>query len=176
MATFTDRMLGAARLDGHTFEEIENGAGATGQALGVVALSSLAAGIGTGGHLGTIAAGVLVSIGAWYVWAFLTYLIGTRLLPEPQTRATHSELLRTIGFASAPGILRVLGVVPFLRGLVFLVAAIWMLVAGVVAVRHALDYESTWRAVGVVLIGWVIQWVILAIVFAIVGVPVDPAV
>jgi hypothetical protein len=105
------------------------------------------------------------------VWSFLTYYIGTRLLPAPQTQASYSELLRTIGFSSSPGIIRVLAVVQGLREIVFLAAGIWMLAAMVVAVRQALDYDSTWRAAGVCLIGWVIQTLILGIVLALTGVP-----
>ncbi len=85
------------------------------------------------------------------------------MLPEPQTRADHGELLRTIGFSSAPGLIRVLGIIPGLADLVFSVAGVWMLVAMVIAVRQALDYKSTWRAIGVCVVGWTIQAVILAI-------------
>ncbi|MGH7307697.1 MAG: YIP1 family protein [Candidatus Rokuibacteriota bacterium] len=164
MATLVDRVLGTARLAVAAYEEVENDTTANGQAVGVVVLSALAAGIGTGAGVRGLAVGVLVSLVAWYVWTFLTYWVGTRFLPEPQTNATHGELLRAIGFASGPGIIRVLGIVPPLRELVFLIAAVWMLVAGVVGVRQALDYRSTWRAVGVVAIGWIVQSVLLAIV------------
>jgi hypothetical protein len=95
----------------------------------------------------------------WYAWAFLTYFIGTKFLAEPQTRADHRELLRTIGFSSAPGLIRILGIIPVpgFRSLLFQVAAIWMLVAMVIAVRQALDYTSTGRAIGVCVIGWAVQ-------------------
>jgi hypothetical protein len=83
------------------------------------------------------------------------------LLPEPDTRADHGELLRTIGFASAPGLIRVFGIVPGLTAFVFAVAGGWMLVAMVIAVRQALDYKSTWRAIGVCVIGFVVQALIL---------------
>ena len=73
------------------------------------------------------------------------------------------QLLRTIGFAATPGMLRVLGVMPAVTLPVFGVTAVWMLAAMVVAVRQALDYQSTWRAVGVCVLGWV-----LAIVIAVV--------
>ncbi len=167
MATLVDRVLGTARLAPAAYEEVENDTTANGQAIGVVVLSALAAGIGTGAGVGGLVLGVLVSLAAWYVWTFLTYWVGTRLLPEPQTNATHGELLRAIGFASGPGIIRVLGIVPPLRELVFLIAAVWMLVAAVVGVRQALDYRSTWRAVGVVAIGWIVQSVLLAIVLTV---------
>ncbi len=88
-------------------------------------------------------AGVIASLLGWCLWSTLTYWIGTRILPEPTTRSSPGELLRTIGFAQAPGILRVLGVIPGLQVILALATAIWMLVAAVVAIRQALDYQST---------------------------------
>jgi hypothetical protein len=97
----------------------------------------------------------------------MTYLIGTKLLPEAQTRADPGELLRTIGFASSPGLIRVLGFIPGLGRLVFIVASIWMLVAMIIAVRQALDYQSTLRTIGVCFIGWIIQTVIFLLLSSI---------
>ncbi|MCH7772452.1 MAG: YIP1 family protein [Bacteroidetes bacterium] len=171
MTNFLDRMLRAAKLDVNLYEEVEADTGAMRQAMGVVVLSSIAAGIGviaTGG-LGGILMGTIAALISWYVWAFLTYYIGTKFLPEPQTRADLGELLRTIGFSSSPGLIRVLGIIPGLGGVVFIVASIWMLVAMVIAVRQALDYKSTLRAVGVVVIGWIIQTLIFVLLFSILG-------
>ncbi len=165
------RIVRAARLDIHLYEEVEADRSALGQASLVVILSSLAAGLAgmtTAGFTGLIVVTVAALLG-WYVWAWLTYLIGTRLFPEPQTSADLGELLRTIGFSSSPGLIRVLGVVPALAGAVNLVAGIWMLVAMVIAVRQALDYHSTWRAVGVCVVGWLVQFAILALIFSVFG-------
>ena len=163
MASLQDRMLRAAKLEPELYEEVEADQGALGQATAVVVLSAVAAGIGSIGSTGLmgILVGMLSALLGWYIWALLTYWIGTKLLPEPQTHADHGELLRTIGFASAPGLIRILGIIPGIRELVFLIAGIWMLVAMVIAVRQALDYTSTLRAVGVCLIGWLIQGLIL---------------
>ena len=173
MASIQERMIRAARLDAELYEEVEADQGAMGQAMGVVILSGVAAGIGNfanGGLLGA-ATGTIAALAGWYVWAFLTYFIGTRFFPEPQTRADHGELLRTIGFSSAPGLVRVLGIIPGMTGLVFSVAGIWMLVAMVIAVRQALDYKSTWRAIGVCVVGWSIQALILAVAVSMFGGP-----
>ena len=163
MMSFTQRVIGAAKLDVHTYEEVEADTTAMGQAMGVVALSSVAAGIGAVGQQGTagLFGGLVAALLGWLLWAGLTYFIGTRILPTPQTHADWGELLRTTGFASAPGILRILGIVPGLTGLVFSVTSVWMLAAFVVAVRQALDYTSTGRAVGVCLIGWLVNGAIL---------------
>ncbi len=173
MPSIQDRMLRAAKLDAQLYEEVEADQGAMGQATAVVLLSSLAAGVGNfanGGVLGLVIGTVGALVG-WYIWAYLTYFIGTRWLAEPQTRADAGELLRTIGFSSAPGVIRVLGIVPGLNALVFAVAGIWMLVAMVIAVRQALDYHSTGRAIGVCVIGWLVQAAILVVVVSIVGAP-----
>jgi hypothetical protein len=171
MASFTERMIRAAKLDVNLYEEVEADKNAMGQAMGVVILSSVAAGIGTIGTTGLkgLVFGTIAALAAWYIWAFLTYFIGTRLLPEPQTKADYGELLRTIGFSSSPGVLRVVGIIPMLGAIVNFVAGIWMLVAMVIAVRQALDYKSTWRAVGVCIIGWIIQIALFALVVGLLG-------
>lgn len=173
MTTFINRMVLAAKLNVAVYEEVEADRTALPQAMGVVILSSVAAGIGSLGlqpaGLGGLFIGTVSALLGWAVWAGLTYFIGTRIMPEPQTRSDYGELLRTIGFASSPGILRILGIVPGLMGIVFLATGIWMLVATVIAVRQALDYHSTWRAVGVCLIGWLVQAIILALIFAVAG-------
>ncbi len=170
MASLQDRMLRAAKLDVQLYEEVEADRGAMGQAMTVVVLSAVAAGVGSGGAgLSAIVLGTIAALVGWYVWAFLTYFIGTRLLPEPQTRADHGELLRTIGFSSTPGVLRVFGIIPGLMSPVFLVTGLWMLVAMIIAVRQALDYSSTLRAVGVCLIGWLVQAAILVAVALLIG-------
>ncbi|MEE8290044.1 MAG: YIP1 family protein [Candidatus Tectomicrobia bacterium] len=171
MTPFVDRMVRAAKLDVHLYEEVEADKSALGQATGVVVLSSAASGVGLmgAGGLEGIVVGTLGALVGWYIWAFLTYFIGTKLLPEPQTQANYGELLRTIGFASSPGLIRVLGIIPALAPFVFLIAGIWMLVAMVIAVRQALDYHSTLRAVGVCVVGWLVQAVIVGLVLAMVG-------
>ncbi|UCE33080.1 MAG: hypothetical protein JSV40_07490 [Deltaproteobacteria bacterium] len=171
MASFTDRMIRAAKLDVNLYEEVEADKGAIGQAMGVVILSSVAAGIGTIGTTGIkgLVLGTIVALAGWFIWAFMTYYIGTRLLPEPQTKADFGELLRTIGFSSSPGVLRVLGIIPMLGNILNFIIGIWMLVAMVIAVRQALDYKSTLRAVGVCLIGWIVQIAIFALFFWLVG-------
>ena len=161
MASFVDRVVGAARLDAKVYEEIEADPSAMGQAMAVVAAAALAAGVGSigGGATGAVAA-VVGGIVGWFLWAVVTWLIGTRLLPEPGTSADLGQMLRTIGFSAAPGLLNVLGIIPLLGLLVSFVAAVWQLVAMVVAVRQALDYRSTGRAVLVCVIGWLFYLVV----------------
>src|SRR3990170_4912422 len=166
MAALTDRMIRAARLDVTLYEEVEADRQATGQAMLVVIFVSLATGLGaltSAGGIGLLW-GMVAGLLGWVVWAFLTYFIGTRVLPEPQTQADMGQLLRTIGFSSSPGVLRILGLVPGLWTLAIVIASVWMLVAMVIAVRQALDYHSTWRAVLVCFAGWLVQLFLLSLV------------
>ena len=150
--------------------QLTNDKSATFQAAGVVVLSSLAAGVGA------ISLGAsnflmapLLSLVLWYVWAYIVYFIGAKLFPEPTTKADHGELLRTIGFSSAPGLIRVFGFIPELMNITFIGAQIWMLVAMIIAVRQALDYQSTWRAIGVVVIAQLILVIIFVIILQLFG-------
>jgi hypothetical protein len=167
--TFTERIVGAARLDPRVYEEVEADRGATTQALAVVVLAALAAGVGSGyrmglgGLLGTALAAIL----SWLIWAWVIWLVGTRLLADTSTRADSRELMRAVGFAASPGLLRVLGILPLIGPAVFLITAIWMLVTMVVAVRQALDLRTTARAVVICLIGWVIHIVIFTLLLRI---------
>jgi hypothetical protein len=135
--------MGASVLDVDTYEEVEADRGATAQALVVVSL------------IENVFFWSAVSLIAWAAWALLVFEIGGRLLPEPETRVDVGELMRTIGFSSAPGMLRIFGIVPVLAVPVFALTTLWMLVAMIVAVRQALDYRSTARAIGVCTLGLV---------------------
>lgn len=171
MSKFIDRIIRAAKLDVDLYEEVEADKTALGQAMGVVVLSSIAAGIGsvTTGKFTGLVIGTMTALIGWFIWAYLTYLIGTRLLPEPRTRADLGELLRTIGFSSSPGLIRILGIISVLSNLIFFAASIWMLVAMIIAVRQALDYTSTLRAIGVCVIGWIVQILVLMFIFFLFG-------
>jgi hypothetical protein len=157
-SSFVRRVIGAAALRPALFEEVEADQRATPQAVLVVALSSLAAGIGARGFGAGTPGDVLyftaVALAAWITWAFVVFAIGALLLPEPQTRADVGELLRTTGFAATPGLIRILGVWPAVTAPVFAVAAVWMLLAMIVAVRQALEYTTTLRALAVCVFGW----------------------
>ncbi|MFC1851603.1 YIP1 family protein [candidate division CSSED10-310 bacterium] len=168
MNNLLDRMLRAALLDVQLYEEVEADQEAMGQAIAVVVLSNMAAGIGNIGQggLSGILLGAILALVGWFIWAYITYFIGTKILPEPQTRADLGELMRTIGFSSSPGLLRVFGFVPLLGPIIVLAASIWMLVSMVIAVRQALDYQSTYRAIGVCVIGWIF-YIIIMIMFTI---------
>jgi hypothetical protein len=166
MTTFAHRVLGAALLDARVYEEVEADSRATRQAVALVLLAGVAGGIGLLGFgaVQHLVAGVVGTLIGWMAWATLTYLIGTHFLPQPQTRADVGQLLRTLAFASSPGLLRVLGVIPLLGFPIYAIASVWMLVAMIVAVRQALDYRSTGRAVAVCVMGWVLSLVLAAII------------
>ena len=164
-SSFLNRIYRAIKIDPNLYEEVENDKSATIQAASVVILSSLAAGIGAI-HLGVsnFILGPLLSLVSWYFWAFLIFIVGTKLIPDNETKSDHGELLRTIGFSSAPGLIRVFGFTPELMTVTFIGSSFWMLACMVVGVRQALDYKSLWKAFGVVVVCWFIQAFLLLLI------------
>lgn len=163
---FIKRIIRALKLDPELYEEVEADKGSMGQAMLVVVMVSVAAGIGSIGILGIegVIVGTILDLIGWFIWALLAYVIGTKLLPEPQTKSDLGELLRVIGFARSPGIFLILLLIPVAGKFIAVVLTIWMFVAMVIAVRQALDYKSTWRAAGVCILGAVIYFVINVVV------------
>jgi hypothetical protein len=175
ITVFVRRLAGAAMLDAATYEEVEADRGATIQAVGVILLASLAAGIGARGASGARPAleffvvGASLSLAAWAAFAALTLQVGTRWLPHPDTRADAGQMLRTLGFAAAPGLLQVFGVFSGVTLPVFMIAIAWTLVASVVATRQALDYPTTRRAVAVCGLAWLLALGIAVMFVAVVA-------
>jgi hypothetical protein len=161
-----ERMVGAATLDIDTYEEVEHDESATSQAaivVAIVALSAAIGGVAAGG--GGLIAGLISAFARWLIWSGLTYLIGTAIF---EGKATWGELLRTLGFAQAPGVLFVLGVIPLLGGFINLGVWIWLLVTGIVAIRQALDVDTV-KAVLTALIGWGVVAVFTLVMAALLG-------
>jgi hypothetical protein len=167
MWNFVSRIVGAATLDARVYEDVEADSTATSQAVGVILLGTVAAGVGARGWntqpeslLQFSAVVSVLALLAWASWALLTFEIGGRLLPERQTRVDVPQLLRTIGFSSAPALFLVVagfGATTY----VFAVTSVWMLATMVMAIRQALDYTSTGRAVLVCAVGWLLTLVFM---------------
>jgi hypothetical protein len=161
--TLAERMIGAAMLDVSVYEEVEADEGATGQAVMVVAIVAIAGAIGAWGDGGSGMTGAVFSAFLkWLFWAGLTWFIGTRFFGGT---ATYGELLRTLAFAMSPGVLLILGFIPILGWMVGLGVALWMLVAGVIAIRQALDFD-TGKAVATALISWLIMMMMVMTIVA----------
>ena len=165
-----DRMIRAARLDVDLYEEVEADTTANWQAFWAVFIASLAAGIGVGisallepgkEHI-SLLWGLLIGLGSaivgWLLWALVTYWVGTTIFKVRETEATYGQLLRTVGFANSPGVLRFFAFVPYVGWPVFFVAWVWVLVAGIIAIRQALDF-STWRAIGTAIVSYIVYLV-----------------
>jgi hypothetical protein len=174
-ATFVRRLLGAAALDVATYEDVEADRAATPQALAIVVLSSLAAGIGARGSSGGadtlafFATASVIALAAWAAFALLIFQVGGRILPTPGTRVDVWELLRTLGFAATPGLIQVFGVFPGATIPVFTLAILWSMAASVVAVRQALDYTSTGRAIAVCSLGLLLSLAIAMVLGLVFG-------
>src|SRR5436190_17892909 len=128
MSTFAARMIGSARVDAASYEEVEADHRSTIQAIGVVVASSVAAAIGTGlKDPGSIIGLTLAAMLSWLLWVLLTLFIGSRLMPMSQTHADFGEVLRTTGFSASVGLLRVFGLIPGVGAFIFYAVTLWML-------------------------------------------------
>ncbi len=160
MTAFVRRFMGVLVLDPATFEEIEADRRAGFESAAVVMLVCAAAGtaalnLGLTGLAG-FTGGTIVALGAWLIWISVVTTIGTRVLAEGETRSNTAELLRTLGFASAPGVFLAFASLRTAAPLVFVVVAVWMIAAEVIAMRQALDYRSTTRAIAVSVLAWIV--------------------
>ena len=167
MANFQDRVVGAIRLQAATFEEVEHDTTAISQSALVVlgaAVSAFAATLRFGVDVGTLVVTVIFAFIGWAVGSFVLWIVGTRLLPGKSTEADYQQMLRVMGFAQAPGLISIIGIVPGFYWLVRMVVWVWTLIALVIAVRQALDYDDTLKAVLVCVIAQVIMFVVMALV------------
>lgn len=151
------RMIGAARLDSHTYEEVESDSSAMPQALLVVvivAIFSAAGGIlgGDGNIVNGIIFGVVRGVGIWAIWALVAWMIGVSILRTPQTHADWGQVARGTAFAQTPGLFNILAFVPSVGGIVLTIVFFWQLVGMVISIRQTLDYTSSLRAFFVVLL------------------------
>jgi Yip1 domain len=166
MATLPERMVGAMQANVSTFQEIEADTTAMGQAVAVIVIAGVASLIGNVWRAG-IGVGVMhliISIIGYALWSLIVVLVGTKVMPEPTTKADFNEGFRVIGFTASPGVFNVLAIVPFLGPLISFAIWVWMVVIGVVAVREVLDYTSTARAIVVCLIAAVVCWIITVLI------------
>lgn len=163
-ASVVERVIGAARLDPRAYEDVERDEAATGTALAIVVLSAIANGIGNLGNDGVIGliVGVVFGVIGFVLYAGIAYLVGAKLFATAETRVTWGQLIRTLGFAQAPGILYVLGILPAVGGLIRFVVGVWILVASIIAIRQACDF-STGRAVLTAVVAWIIYFIFVAL-------------
>jgi Yip1 domain len=165
MMTFGERVIGALKLDPNTFEDIERDQTAMGQAIGVIVLAAVSSGLGNiwWGGITHIFTGILTSLIGYVFWAVVIWLVGTKVMPDPATKADFPETFRVIAFAAAPMVLGFVTIIPLLGWLILFVLWLWSIAAMVVAVKAVLDYTDTFKAVIVVIIGFVVNLVVSAI-------------
>jgi hypothetical protein len=169
-----NRAIRAARLDVTLFQEVEHDTSLNQEALMVVIFASALAGLGAliggiftgfGAALIAVVFTVFWGIAGYYIWAYLTWFIGTRMF---KGTAEPGELLRTLGYATGPRALGVFSFIPCVGAIIGLLAGIWSLVVGVVAVREALNFD-TGNAIITVVIGWVVVFVVGSLIAVVLG-------
>lgn len=166
MASLGERMVGAMKADVKTFQEIEADPAAIGQAVTVIVIAGVASLIGNIFRIGVFGGvmSLILTLISYALWSLLVVLIGTKVMPEPATKADFNEAFRVVGFTASPGVFNVLAIIPFLGPLISFVISLWMIVIGVIAVREVLDYSNTGRAIIVCLLAMVAVWIISMLV------------
>jgi len=166
--TFGDRVVGAMKLDPNAFEDVERDPTAIGQSVGVIVLAAVAAGIGNvfRGGLTGIVYGACLSVVGFLVWSLIVWVIGTKVMPEPATKADYPETFRVLGFSAAPGLASVVTIIPILGYLLMLLIWLWQIAAMIIAVKAVLDYSTLGKAIIVVVIGWIVNFVLTMIILA----------
>jgi len=167
MSLFLNRLFRAAKLDAALYDEVIADTKTMFQAMMAVFIycAAFAYGVFGRGGVAAINFGLITTLIGWYIWAFSTYFVGTRLLPEAETKVERKAVLRAMGFASSPGLICLMGLIPNLVGATLLIALVWMFVANVVAIKQAMNYQSIYRAVGVCMIGWIIGAISQALIY-----------
>ena len=161
---YFQRLQKAIMLDVSFYEEVENDKKFTDQAMMTVVLVSIVQGLMIAGFAPiALVQGILGSLVRFIIWAFFIAFVGTRILPEPETKSNTGELIRTLGFAYAPGLLVIFKVLPFISSFVDPIVVILQLAAMTIAVRQALDFNSTVRAVGVCIVAFLLMIVALTL-------------
>lgn len=168
--SFTDRMIGAARIDRPTYEEVEHDTGATTQAAMIVVVAAIAGAIGGAGHgWSGVAAGLLGALLGWVISSAFIYLVGAKFIPSPQTEADLGQVLRTQGFAAVPTFLLIFGGIPVLGGMVALIVGVWYIITRIVGIQSALE-ASAGRAIVIAIIAVILQTIVISILSLIFGV------
>lgn len=170
------RMLRVIKLDSSLFEEIIDDSTSQSQYAWVVAILAMATGFGMFSQAGATAVNIclVTTFLSWYFWAFSVYFIGTYMFREVESKTDRKTIMRVMGFANAPGALRLLGVVPQTAPVVFLVTTIWMIAASVTGVKQAMHIRENSKVVvlcaGTWLLSFLVQVLLLILFFSVFGV------
>jgi len=170
-----NRMMRAARLDNILYEEMETEREASGQAIMIALLVSAAAGLGMGitGIIGMkgplwflwgLLSGFFVALAGWLVWIAITYLVGTTVLRGHDKTIYFADFMGTLGYANSPGLVMLLCFVPMIGWGIILLAGIWILAAGMTAIRQTLEFDPG-RALATCLPGWLVYMAGLLLVY-----------
>ena len=155
---YFEKLKKAIFLDVTFYEEVEKDKKFNDQALMTVVFVSVVQGLMIAGFAPiALVQGILGSLVRFLIWAFFIAFVGTRILPEPETESNTGELIRTLGFAYAPGILVIFKIFPVINIFVDPMVVILQLAAMTIAVRQALDFNSTVRAVGVCIVAFILM-------------------
>lgn len=179
MRLYFNRFFRAASLDVTFYQEVVAQPLLLNQAWITVLLYAMLAAWGNFGRAGAVGSNIAMisALIGWYIWAFSSYFIATKFFGGGSADAQRSDrkaVIRAMGFACAPGVIQILGMIPGLGLAVLVLSSIWMVVAATKAINVALNIESTAHAAAACIIGWIMgaiaQGLLLVMLFSVFGV------
>jgi hypothetical protein len=163
MNSLVRQTIGAMTFRAAIYREIATQPGATAPAIGILLLSCFVPG-SVSIVYGTLG-GILYSFSGWAIWICLAYMIGAKIFPESPVDSGLLRLLRAGGFAASPALLGFFGLAAVVGHILPITTTVWVIAATAVAIREALQYRTTSRAVAVCLASWAGTLLILAALF-----------
>ena len=171
------RMQRAIMLDQTLFDEIVADPSIQGQSVWVVAIFAMTTAFGTFSMISGTAVniGLITTIITWYIWAFSVFYVGTRILGPMSEGSDRKTIMRVVAFASAPGVIRLLGVIPKITMIILAISSIWILIAAVMGLKKVFVQATTAKITMVCVGSWfaasLFQAIILVVLLAVFGAP-----
>ena len=173
MTIVIERAQRVMQLQQPVFRTIARDPNATKQAAIVVAVVAIASAIGGADEgAGGIFVGLIGAFLGWLIYAGMAWFFGTNIFGTPTTVTNWESLLRTLGYAQAPGILSIFGFIPLLGWIAALVGGIWAIVTAIIAIRETLGF-GTGRAIITAIVAAIASAMVAAIIALLFGVGVS---
>ncbi len=150
------RMFRAIKLDQSFFEEVAAESSLQPHSVWAVAIFAMATSFGFFSAAGGTAVNIalITTMIAWYVWAFSIFYIGSRFFSVEKESADRKTVMRIVAFAAAPGLIRLMGIIPQLAIVVMVVSSVWILIAAVLGLRKVYTQTSTANIAAVTIGAW----------------------
>lgn len=163
---FTSRVVNAALLNRRTFRDIQEDPAGTAQVYALVGAAAVAAAIGTLDNPTLAIQNAFLTVAGWLIYSHVAWFLRGYIFDSIHAEVSRPNMMRVIGIAYGPGLLRAFGIVPGVGEIIFAVATIWIVVTIAVGLRSTLAFSDYGPVAGIIAIGILLNFTLSAIVFA----------